>query len=280
MGMGYNPGCRREESPVDRRLLRAATKFTDVHCHCLPDLDDGPASMEEAIALCWRLVEDNVSTVVATPHQLGPFETRIRAEAIRRATGLLNRELTERGLALVVLPGAEVRVDERIDELLAQDEVLTLADAGRSVLLELPWDILIDIEPLLMQLAYRGIHAIIAHPERNVPLLRRPQILQRWRACGIGLQVTAASLTGQWGRHVKRAAWRLVTEGWRVCVATDAHDDSRPLGMTMAFKAIAAHLGRDLAHLLCVENPARAIRGEKLAPILAQSQRGVRWQRA
>jgi protein-tyrosine phosphatase len=265
----HNPAYGRGQLPVESRLAHTAVEFIDVHCHCLPNLDDGPESVAEALALCRKLVEDRVSTVVATPHQLGRFEGRTRAPAIRRATQQLNNALKERGIGLVVLPGAEVRVDERIDELLARDEVLTLADAGRHLLLELPWDALIDIEPLLVQLACRGVRTLIAHPERNVPLLQHPEVLHRWLACGIGLQVTTASLMGDWGRHAKQAAWGLLTQGCRVCVATDAHDDaSNGPCMTAAFRAIAARLGRNLAHLLCVENPARIIRGERLAPVL------------
>ena len=89
--------------------------------------------------------------------------------AIRQAVDLLRAALRERGIDLQVLPGAEVRLDERMDELLARDEILTLADAGRHILLELPWDALIDIEPLLVQLACRGVHVILAHPGTERP---------------------------------------------------------------------------------------------------------------
>ena len=56
-----------------RPAMRQAPRFVDMHCHCLPCLDDGPASADEAVALCGLLVADNVRTVVATPHQLGRF---------------------------------------------------------------------------------------------------------------------------------------------------------------------------------------------------------------
>jgi protein-tyrosine phosphatase len=205
-----------------------------------------------------------VSTVVATPHQLGPFENRAPAAGIRRAVRHLNEELAGHGIGLEVLCGAEVRVDERIDALLARDEILTLADAGRHLLLELPWDVVIDIEPLLVQLARRGVQVILAHPERNVPLLRHPGFLRRWLACGIGLQITAASFTGAWGRQARQAAWELVMCSQRVCIATDAHGPDGCRHMTMAFRAVAARFGGALAHLWCVENPARVIRGEGL----------------
>jgi len=42
-------------------------KFTDIHCHCLAGLDDGPATMAESLALCRRLAEEDIATVVATP---------------------------------------------------------------------------------------------------------------------------------------------------------------------------------------------------------------------
>ena len=262
-----NADCGHEAS-AEGLSARKLRKFVDTHCHCLPHLDDGPKSVEEAIALCRMLVEDNVHTVVATPHQLGRFENRTGAAMIHQATRMLNEELEERGIELTVLPGAEVRLDERIAELLARHEILTLADAGRHVLLELLWDVFIDIEPLLVQFVSDGIGPIIAHPERNGPLLGHLEVLRRWLSCGgISLQVTAASLMGHFGPQVGRAAWRLVTERWVDVIATDAHNiDSHPPCMVAAYEMIAAHLGRHFADLLCVGNPSRIARGERLVP--------------
>jgi protein-tyrosine phosphatase len=273
MAEGHHVAYGRSGISMDRRLPRTVLEFVDVHCHCLPALDDGPESLEEAVALCLRLAEDHVSLVVATPHQLGRYEDRTDAPGIRRAVALLNGELRKRGIRLAVLPGAEVRLDERIDRMLARDRILTLADAGRYLLLELPSNVFIDIEPLLLPLARRGVRVILAHPERNVPLLRHPQALQEWLMRGVSLQVTAASLTGQWGRHVKRAAWRLVTQGWVSLVATDAHDEvSLPPRMTKAFEAVRHRLGEEAACLLCAENPARVVRGQRLGCLPAPSR--------
>ena len=63
--------------------------FTDIHCHCLPGLDDGPATMAQALDLCRMLVEDRVATVIATPHVLGRYENRNDTGTIRRALFLL-----------------------------------------------------------------------------------------------------------------------------------------------------------------------------------------------
>ncbi len=246
-------------------------RFVDVHCHCLPNLDDGPGSLDEALSLCRALVEDNIGLVVATPHQLGRFEAHTRAERVLQMTRRLNRELSRCGIDLGVLPGAEIRLDERIGELLSAEEVLTLADMNRHVLLELPDDLFIDIEPLLAELKAHDVEIVIAHPERNVPLLRHLAALERWSDYGVSLEVTAGSLVGRFGLRVSQAAWRLVAQGWVTIVATDAHHcrgDRRPY-MTDAFMAIENAFGDDLAALLCIVNPRRAARGQGLIRMVA-----------
>jgi len=250
--------------------------FVDVHCHCLPALDDGPASMGEAVALCSALADDGIGLVVATPHQLVRCEARTRAHAIRAAVGDLNRKLAEEGIDVAVLPGGEVRLDERISTLLANDEILTLADRGRHILLELPPDVFVDIEPLLLQMRSQGIDLVIAHPERSTPLIAHPQILRRWLNYGASLQVTAASLAGCFGSAAERAAWDMVLDGWATIVATDAHDTglNGPC-MTIASRLLADALGPSMARRLCFENPLRIVVGAESLPVRSPGKQEV-----
>ena len=48
--------------------------YVDIHCHCLPAVDDGPATTHEALALCHALVGDGITDV------LGRFATEITEE--------------------------------------------------------------------------------------------------------------------------------------------------------------------------------------------------------
>jgi protein-tyrosine phosphatase len=243
-------------------------KFVDIHCHCLPNLDDGPESAEGALALCRLLVADNVGVAVATPHQLGQFENRTDVDDVLETVEWLNQRLATESLDLTVLPGAEVRLDERIGALLAEGKILTLADRNQHVLLELPDDVFIDIETLIFQLEDQGVHIIVAHPERNARLTEQPRVLERWLGHGVSLQITAASLLGGFGPRAEETAWRLIREGRAVAVATDAHDvrGCRPC-MTAAFKRVAEVLGLDLACLLCIHNPSRLTGGEGPVPV-------------
>ncbi len=265
--------------PLVRLFKGSKTRvFTDIHCHCLPGLDDGPATTHESIDLCNKLSEEGIAVVVATPHQLGRFDGRNDAAEIRDAAGRLNEVLQDRRIPLEVVPGAEVRADERICQLLKADKILTLADGGRYMLLELPHGIFIDVTPLLEELTLMGISAIISHPERNDLLGKQSDILARWLEYGAATQVTASSLTGALGPEVRRAAVRMLAKGWVGLVATDAHGSTlRRPRMRAAFEFVAGLFGEGLANLVCVENPARVVNGQDLLPVPSRNMQEINW---
>ena len=242
-------------------------QYVDIHCHCLPGIDDGPATIADALALCCRLVDDCITEVIATPHQLGRFTDCNEAAHIRQAVSLLNEELRIHNIPLTVMPGGDVRVDERICKLLEADKILTLADGGKYLLLELPQEVFIDIEPLLVELVSSGIQPIISHPERHPVLARQPKILLKWLERSAHLQVTSASLLGDFGLQAQTAAWHLLSTGWASLVATDSHDTvvRRPC-MNTAFERISIELGPAAAQLVCIENPSRVLQGKDIAP--------------
>jgi protein-tyrosine phosphatase len=242
-------------------------KFVDIHCHCLAGFDDGPSTISETINLCKALAEDNIAIVIATPHQLGRFEGLNEAPVIRDAVNELNRILKEQKVPIKVLPGGEVRVDERICRLLEADKILTLADNSRYILIELPHQVFINIEPLLRKLVSMGFQPIISHAERITTLTKQPNILSRWLEHSTILQITASSLLGDFGLEAKRAAWDFLTSGMAKIIATDSHDvNSRKPKMKAAYKLITTRLGENLANQVCIENPLRVTMAKEILP--------------
>jgi protein-tyrosine phosphatase len=255
----------RSETSWRCRQVTPRSDLTDIHCHCLPGLDDGPAAPVEALALCRALVADGIRRVVATPHQLGRFEGHYDAGAIRAAAGELSDRLREARIPLAVLPGADVRLDERIPQLLRSDTILTAADGRRYLLLELPHEVFIDPGTLLPELASMGVTAIITHPERHTHLARHPEYVRRWAEDGACLQITAGSFGGDFGRQSQKAAWAFIHAPLPILVATDAHDTSgRPPRLSEAYSLLAQEFGYIVADILCVENPCRVVEGRDL----------------
>ena len=248
---------------LDDNLVRS--NYIDIHCHCLPGIDDGPATMPEAISLCRALVDNGISIAVATPHQLGRYSGCNDAEDIRQAVLDLNQELKNKKIELEVVAGAEVRVDEMICQLLGKDNLLTLADGGKFILLEFPHEIFIDITPLLIDLGSMGITAIISHPERHPGLVRKPEVLSKWLRFPAHLQVTAGSLLGDFGKDAEKFAWQLLSSGQVAVVATDCHNlRKRKPRIRAAFERISDRLGKTAAQLVCIENPLKIVKGKDI----------------
>jgi len=261
----------------DRLAQFGVTQCVDIHCHCLPGMDDGPATIIDALALCRALADDGITTVIATPHQLGGYDGRNKATDIRLAVDVLNKVIRSAGISLVVIPGGDVRIDERIARFLEQDEILTLADGGRYLLLELPNKAFIDPGSLIVGLQARGVRVIVSHPERNAFWSGRTSTVSRWIEQGAYLQITAASLLGDFGPVAKRAAWHWLQIGAVALVATDAHNtQTRRPRLSDALEAITARMGCDLARRVCIENPLRVATGQEIEPVLAVSQQEIR----
>lgn len=239
--------------------------FTDIHCHILPSIDDGATDMAESLAMARMAVADGTTSVVATPHQLGS-NGHVTAAAIRQGVADLQAALDAEGIAISVLPGADVRIEPELPRLLKQGKVVTLADRGRHMLLELPHDTYIPLEPLLAALGKQGLVGILSHPERNRGIIKHPEVMDDVVAAGGLLQVTAGSLTGGFGASPQRIAEYCVKHRLIHFIASDAHDTKkRPFGMTAAYEAICQMADESLANLVCCENPARVFAGDEVA---------------
>ena len=231
--------------------------------------------MEDALMLCRALVRDGITTVVATPHQLGRFDGYNQPWDIRRRVETLQDGLDRMRIPLKVLAGGEVRVDERIPRLLSEDKIATLADGKRYLLLELPNEVLIEPSFLLSHLGESQVTIVIAHAERYPPLHETPDDAEDWIAAGAALQVSAGALGGALGQPAQRAAWTWLERGWVALVATDSHNAAtRGPRMSEAIDAIAHRLGDALARCACIENPLRIVKGEPLHPAPAVGVRG------
>jgi protein-tyrosine phosphatase len=241
-------------------------RFVDLHCHLLPGLDDGPASWSETIEMAEMAVADGTGTIVATPHQLGSHAGNHGA-TIRRQVAVLEEELARRGIPLRVLPGADVRIEPHLVRRILDDEVVTVADRKRHVLLELPHEVYLPLERLLAELRAAGMVGILTHPERNQGILNSPGVLRPLVEAGCLLQVTAACLTGGFGERIRGFCEQLIRQGAVSFVSSDAHGTrSRTPGLAKAFRRVSDLVGRPAAVALFHDNPARVVMGQAVEP--------------
>ncbi len=241
--------------------MNHSESFVDIHCHLLPGLDDGPAVLDEALAMAEMAVADGIGTIIATPHQLGNF-ARNAGTTIRLAAGKFQQLLDQRRVPLRVLPGADVRIEPDLVRKIRSGEVLTLGDRRRHMLLELPHDVYVPLDRLLTELKSAGLIGVLSHPERNRGLLNQPGVLRPLVERGCLLQVTAASLTGSFGSAVRTFSEALIEQGLVHFVSTDAHGTKvRPPMLKAAFQRVTELAGRETAEDLCCRHPAAVVAG-------------------
>jgi protein-tyrosine phosphatase len=243
-------------------------QFTDIHCHLLPGIDDGSRDWNVTLAMARLAVADGICTIVATPHQLGNYES-VTATRIRELTAETQERITAAGIPLTILPGADVRVHEELPELVRQQAVLTLADRRVHLLMELPHDQILPLEQLIYRLQSGGIHCILSHPERNAQLLHNPSKVRPLVQQGCLVQITAGSITGHFGPQVQRMCRRLLEEQVVHLVATDAHDATRrPPCLSNAYEIVCRWVGLESAQRIFIDNPQAVAEGRPVeAPL-------------
>jgi protein-tyrosine phosphatase len=238
----------------------------DLHFHCLPGIDDGPREWDEAVALCRRAAADGVTTIVATPHVL-----RDRWEnADAAARDLLVMKLNDLlGGKPAILPGCEYWFSSDALELWELGTTSPLTGLNRSsyLLVEFPATrIPENAESVLYEMTLVGVRPVIAHPERNAVFAQCPERLERFVEIGALAQVTAASITGDFGRHAYAAAEEFFRRGLVHAVASDAHSlDRRPPTMAAAREVVKGRWGSEAESLLFDAVPNAIVNNEALA---------------
>jgi protein-tyrosine phosphatase len=232
----------------------------DLHCHLLPEIDDGPTSVDAALTLARGLVADGIRHVVVTPHVFpGRFENRRSniAEEFEAFAELLRDTDIELGLTWA----GEVRLTPEVLPLLTRGELPFLGEhAGwRHMLLEMPdGQVPLGADRFAAKLVNEGIRPVVAHPERNRAVMDNVDKLQPMLDAGCLVQVTAGSLVGQFGERAQTTAHELMDRGWVHVIASDAHNMAgRRPRMSDGCAWIAQHYGEETARELTLMGPAR-----------------------
>ncbi len=232
--------------------------MVDIHCHILPETDDGANTLEEAVAMCRAAAADGITTIVATPHMFdGVHTTPDRATILEK----IARVKEAAGACVEIVPGGEVRYSYEIFQE-AQDPHSRIKLNGTSyMLLEFPFQTVPpNIEMTIFQILNAGITPVIAHPERNKRIQEHPRIMADLVDRGAFAQLDAGSLTKSFGPESYQTAKRIIEAGLAHFIATDAHHQDRRRPILSAAAAVAADWGGvEYARAMVNENPTALI---------------------
>jgi protein-tyrosine phosphatase len=195
----------------------------DLSCHFLDETDCGPSSFTESVTLCRTAHDEGVQTMVLTPlWKAGCVDPPLSLE---RCQEKIARIKTEVGENLDLKLGFVLQFSSELPGLLDQYGSLLALGGRNHLLVSLPANkIPTEAEDVWSAISKRGFVVIVSQPECRPALRRQPERLRSWISNGVKLQLNAASITGRYGREVKRAALDYL-ENYQdsVLVASNAH---------------------------------------------------------
>lgn len=228
--------------------------FVDIHSHILPSVDDGASDAGMALEMLKMASIGGTAHIVATPHYAaGSFECT--PSLVYEKCGWLQNLANEAGIDITIHSGSEVFICHDIPELFDNGSILALSGTA-YILLELPFDCIpLYTDKVLYNLQLKGLIPIIAHPERNREIIRNPGILAEFAHRGILAQANSGSITGLYGRKIRRAVLEFIRMGFIQFVASDAHSCGRRSAcLVKASEIIRRKFGSDMVDRLFCSN--------------------------
>ncbi|TWS94594.1 MULTISPECIES: capsular polysaccharide biosynthesis protein Cps4B [unclassified Streptococcus] len=231
----------------------------DIHSHIIFDVDDGPKTLAESIALVTESYQQGVRTIVATSHRRkGMFETP--EDKILANFQQLQVEMSERLPDLTLLYGGELYYSGDVQKGLENQTIPTMANT-RFALIEFsmatPWK---EIHKAATKVLLLGITPIIAHIERYNALEYDKKRVKELIDMGCYTQVNSShvlkpKLFGDKAKLFKKRARFFLEENLVHCVASDMHNlaERKPY-MKQAREIIAKDFGSKRAKDLFENN--------------------------
>ncbi|MGC2064322.1 MAG: CpsB/CapC family capsule biosynthesis tyrosine phosphatase [Thermodesulfovibrionales bacterium] len=234
----------------------------DLHCHVLPAIDDGPENIETSVKMLELAVSDGITHLVATPHFF--FDDSISASHIDQKFRLLKEEAKLRVPGIELFSGADIRLNYELLRAIDSGHVPTI-NGSRYFLVELPDPVPPNTDKLLYKAGMMKFVPVITHPERNYSLLSSPEKVDTLRNTGALFQLTAMSLTGDFGGAIQKFSHGLLRKGIVEFIASDAHNTgSRPPLLSAAYKMISGLFGSKTAGRLFIGNPSAVLENRQL----------------
>lgn len=241
--------------------------MVDLHQHLIFGVDDGSPDLETSVAMVQMAVDDGVTHVVATPHA-NPEYIYSRDAHMHRLQQIREALPPETAERITLGLGCDFHLDYDNTNDLPAIRTRYPINNGPYLLIELSdTSIPMRIDELLYQMRVAGLVPILTHPERNSTLQRSRSRLREWMKADLLVQVTAMSVTGEFGKLAERIAWELLENDWVHFISSDAHNLSRRTPrLSAAYDLIAMRLGDETAQRLFLTNPLAVFEGRSLPP--------------
>ena len=238
-------------------------KFADMHCHIMPEVDDGSPDMETTKEMLHIAYEDGIRTICLTPHIRRPWLHREKYviptefEQVRCAA----KEIAD---DLEIYLGCELMYSEHVLQKY-KDQLIGMNHTNYLLVEFDPNDDFNVIRDGLNHLISMGWDPILAHMERYFCIADNVDYVRRLKEMGIYLQVNANSIVNKHGKLHRSFMQPVLDERLVHFVSTDAHDTGRRRPeLNEAAAYVEKYCGHEYMNKIFSENAISMLRGESL----------------
>lgn len=199
----------------------------DIHCHILPDVDDGAANLSESLAMLEAAKAAGVTSIVCTPHVRDPyFDFDMMWDAYHKLVAASGGFDITMGFEVNWNKLQEIGEDEWLP-LLYCDGPSYVGNGTHTILLELSNSAKLaeynNYAKTIRKCQALGYDVVIAHPERYHVIQNDIEVARKLKQMGCKLQASADFIAGGRMGKEKRPAKKMFKAGLYDFIASDAH---------------------------------------------------------
>ena len=211
----------------------------DIHCHIVPNIDDGAKSLNDALEMAKIAYDEGIRKIVNTSHYHPNFEYK---------------------------KGKELYYSEDIIEIIEQKEFYTLNNSKYLLIEFPPIRFPKNIVDIIYEIKIRGYVPILAHVERYKEVQENVNIIYDCIKEGALIQVNSSSIIGKNGKEAERVNEILLNNNMIHFIATDAHSSTRrrPI-IRETYDYIVRKYGEQKAEMLFIQNPYKVIEDKEIS---------------
>ncbi|MGG7058156.1 tyrosine-protein phosphatase [Clostridium tertium] len=213
--------------------------MVDLHSHLIWNIDDGSKSREMTVNMLRQAVEGGTSKLVLTPHYFpGYYEVPINE--VREKAKEVSLLAKDNGVHIEIYCGQEVYFNEKMLEYF-ENKLIGTINESRYMLIEFNMrDFSIkEVIDVLYEIQLKGIVPVIAHPERYHIFIKKPSLINEFIKEGFLFQLNIGSITGDFGKDVKKIAEIFLKNKIYSFFGSDAHrDEKRNPNMRVGIEAL------------------------------------------
>jgi len=197
----------------------------DMHSHLLPGIDDGLKTVEQTVKFVRELHEMGYQKFICTPHILNGVHNN-NPEKIEAALQIARNAIIEAEIPVTIEAAAEYMIDDSFENLLKSDSKL-LTFGKNYILIEMSYLAMpFNIYEVLFELQIRGYQPILAHPERYNFYHNDFKRYEEMRDRQILFQINLLSLSGYYGKEVKKIGEKLIEANMVEFIGLDMHHET------------------------------------------------------